>query len=168
MTPERHDAAATMPDQARLPTRPPKRNPETDAFWDGCAQGQFRLPRCNACGHHIWYPRLLCPECHSTDVAYVDTSGRGTLFSYTTITRGRGPYADRVPYLFAMIELDEGPLVLSNVVDVEPDEVEIGMPLEVVFEPVPESSDRLFRFRPAATSPPSPSAPPPSPEPPSP
>ena len=149
-----------LPQHSSLPTRAPKRSPETEEFWDGCAAGRFLLPRCDACGFLIWYPRLHCPECHSDAVSYIETSGFGTVYSYTVMTRAGGAFRDCVPYVFAMVELDEGPRLLTNVIGVgdtgasgpDTDATEapfgVGTPVEVVFEPVPESTDRLFRFRP--------------------
>ena len=61
-----------------LPTRSPRRNHETAAFWDGCARGQLLLPRCDDCGQLIWYPRLVCPFCGSHSVTYTEVSGRAT------------------------------------------------------------------------------------------
>jgi uncharacterized OB-fold protein len=133
-----------------LPTRPPRRNLETAEFWDGCAAGRFLLPRCDDCGEHIWYPRLLCPFCGSTAVHYHEASGRGTVYSFAVQRRGQGPWRDVAPYVVAMVRLAEGPVVMTNLVDVDPDTVAIDQPVHVVFEPVADSDDALFRFAPDA------------------
>lgn len=138
-----------MSDTPRLPTRPPHRTIETAGFWDACAAGRFVLPRCDACGELVWYPRLVCPTCGSHSVSPTEVSGRGTVYSWSVVRRGGpGPFRDSGPYVLAMIELDEGPRLLSNVVECHPDEVEVGMRVEVVFEPVDGSEDRIYRFAP--------------------
>jgi uncharacterized OB-fold protein len=131
-----------------LPTRPPRRNHETAEFWDGCAAGRFLLPRCDDCGEHFWYPRRTCPFCGSRAVRYHEVSGRGTVYSFSVVRRGQGPWRELAPYVLAMVELAEGPTLMTNIVDVDPDTVIVGMPVHVVFEPVADSTDALYRFAP--------------------
>lgn len=143
-----------MSERPFLPTRAPRRNHETAAFWDGCAGGQLLLPRCDDCGQLIWYPRLVCPFCGSHAVTYTAVSGRGTVYSFTVVRRGGGPFRDAAPYVLAMVRLNEGPTMMTNLVDVDPATVSIGQAVVVVFEPVddPDGSgtgDALPRFTPA-------------------
>lgn len=133
-----------------LPTPAPVVNPETEAFWSATAEGRLLLPRCRACGYVIWYPRGLCPSCASTDVEWVDASGRGTIYSFTVIRRGEGAYREATPYVVAYVELDEGPRALTNVVDCDPEGLRIGQAVEVVFHDSGEGN-ALPRFRPART-----------------
>jgi len=131
-----------------LPTRAPRRDLETAEFWDACAAGRFVLPRCDDCGEHIWYPRLVCPSCGSTAVTYREVSGRGTVYSFSVVRRGQGPWRDVAPYVLAMVELAEGPTLMTNLVAVDPETVRVGQPVHVVFEPVEGSTDALYRFAP--------------------
>lgn len=135
-----------MSPEPRLPTRPPRRTLETVEFWDGCASERLLLPRCDECHEHIWYPRLVCPFCGSQSVSYVESSGLGTVYSFTVVRRGSGAYRDAAPYILAMIELDEGPIMMTNVVG--SDQVTIGMPVQVVFDPAGAAGDAIPRFVP--------------------
>ena len=130
-----------------LPTRAPVRTHETGPFWDGCAAGRLVLPRCTRCNELIWYPRRFCPFCGSTAVEWVEVSGRGTIYSFTIMRQGSGPFRGVVPYVLAYVELTEGPRLLTNIVDADPDSLEVGQPVTVVFEPAGET-DALPRFRP--------------------
>lgn len=127
--------------------RPPRRTLETEPFWEGCAEERLVLPRCVQCGYLIWYPRRFCPACASTDVTWEEVSGRGTVYSFTVMRRGAGPYADAAPYVIAYVELEEGPRVLTNVVGVQPDQVEVGQAVQVVFDPAGDG-EALYRFAP--------------------
>ena len=101
--------------------------------WDGCREGLLRVQRCNGCGSFVFVPKPVCGACLGDDLSWVESSGRGTLYSYTTVERPQQP-AFEVPYTVAIVELEEGWHMLSNLVGIEPHEVEIGMPLEVSFE----------------------------------
>ncbi len=133
---------------SELPTRPPRRTHETAPFWDGCAEGRLVLPRCDRCHELIWYPRRFCPLCAGTEVSWGEVSGRGTVYSFTVLRRGDGPFRDAAPYVLAYVELDEGPRVLTNVVGTDPDAVAVGQPVRVVFDPAGDG-DALPRFTPA-------------------
>jgi uncharacterized OB-fold protein len=130
-----------------LPTRAPHRTLETAEFWDACAAGRLALPRCDDCGELIWYPRLVCPFCGSHAVTYADVSGRGTVYSFSVMRRGQGPFREVAPYVLAMVQLEEGPVMMTNVVDVDPDDVVVGQAVHVVFEPA-EGGDAVPRFAP--------------------
>lgn len=137
-----------MNESARLPTRPPRRNHETVEFWDGCAAGRLLLPRCDECASYIWYPRLVCPFCGSQSVTYHEVSGRGSVYSYSIIRRGHGLFRDVAPYVLAMVQLAEGPTLMTNLVDVDPETVSVDQRVHVVFEPVEGSTDAIYRFAP--------------------
>ena len=130
-----------------LPTPAPVVNAETQRFWDATAQGRLELPRCDGCQFVIWYPRALCPRCHRTDVTWVELSGRGEVYSFTVTRRGQGRWTDVTPYVLAYVELAEGPRILTNVVECDPDDVRIGLPVEVAFADTGEGN-ALPRFRP--------------------
>ena len=137
-----------MSDQPFLPTRPPHRNLETAAFWDGCAAGRLVLPRCDECDELIWYPRRMCPFCGSLAVTDTEVSGRGSVYSFTIIRRGGGPFRDVAPYVLAMVQLTEGPTMMTNLVDCDPETVAVGQAVHVVFEPVADSDERIPRWTP--------------------
>ena len=137
-----------MTDQPYLPTREPRRNHETAAFWDACAEGRLVVPRCDTCGELFWYPRLVCPFCGSPSVTYTEVSGRGTIYARTIMRRGAGPFRDAAPYVIAYVTLDEGPTIMTNIVGADPESVQVGQAVEVVFDPVPDSTDAVPRFRP--------------------
>lgn len=134
---------------SELPTRAPQRSSETAPFWDACADHRLVLPRCDRCGTFIWYPRAFCPACSSPDVTWVEVSGRGTVYSRTVIRQGQGPYREVGPYVLAMVELEEGPRLLTNVVGCDPAEVTIGRRVQVVFDDAGEG-DALPRFSPSS------------------
>ena len=129
-----------------LPAPPPIINSETKPFWDATAEGRLLLPRCNECQAVLWYPRAFCPECSSFDVAWFEATGRGTIYSYTINRRGQGDYRD-LAYVVAYVELEEGPRVLTNIVDCDPETLSVGQSVEVVFHPT-SNGTALARFRP--------------------
>lgn len=129
-----------------LPTRPPRRTLETAPFWDAAAEGRLVLPRCDRCGEWVWYPRRFCPACASRDVTWTAVSGRGTVYSHTTIAKGPGPYGRVGEYVLAYVELEEGPRLLTNVVGIEPGAVTVGLAVVAVFDPAGDH-DALVRFR---------------------
>jgi uncharacterized OB-fold protein len=131
-----------------LPTPVPQVTPDTQPFWEAAAAGRFVLARCTSCGGFIWYPRSWCPACSSDGVEWVEASGRGTVYSCTTVRRGAPPpYAEAVPYVLAYVELAEGPRVLTNIITDDPDAVTVGQAVELVL--VPDGEAVLPRFRPA-------------------
>ena len=128
------------------PVPPSAITAHTEPFWTGLANGTLRLPRCDDCGAVIWYPRPLCPHCHGTRATWFDASGRGIVYSFTVVRRGSGAYADAAPYVVAYVELDEGPRVLTNIVDGADGDVRVGAPVEAVLGPVANAAP-LLRFR---------------------
>ena len=119
----------------RSPMRPQPRPTEQSArFWAATAEGRFLIQRCERCNEATFYPKLNCPACGSTSLADVDASGRGVVYTYTVARRPtHAAFADIGPYVIAIVELEEGPHVTTNIVGCEPDDVAIGMPVEVVF-----------------------------------
>jgi uncharacterized OB-fold protein len=139
-----------MSEPPSLPTRAPRRDHETAEFWDACAEGRLVVPRCDDCGDLFWYPRLVCPICGSSSVTYTEVSGRGTIYARTVMRRGEGPFRGSAPYVLAMVQLDEGPTMMTNIVGAEPDTVAIGQAVHVVFDRVPDGTDAVPRFTPLA------------------
>lgn len=95
-------------------------------FEDALARGEFTIQQCKDCGRHVFYPRQLCNHCGSSDLKWVAPSGRGTVYSTSVVRRRPDKGGD---YNIALIDLEEGPRMLSRVVDVDPVEVAIGMPV---------------------------------------
>jgi uncharacterized OB-fold protein len=126
----------------------PRPTPETATFWDGCRERALMIQRCSACGHHQFYPRIICTECMSDQLEWVQAAGRGTVTSFSVARRPVSEaYAPDVPYVIALIKLDEGPTMMSNVIDCDPERVRIGMPVEVIFEDWTEEIT-MPKFRP--------------------
>lgn len=140
--------APVGPPTGELPTRAPATGPETDEFWAATAEGRLLLKRCDDCGAVIWYPRDVCPDCHSRSTSWFEAGGTGTVYSYTVTRRSQGRWRQATPYVFAYVELDEGPRLMTNVVDCDPDTVHIGQRVTVVFHTTDEGP-ALPRFTPA-------------------
>ena len=122
---------------------------ETKPFWDGCKEGRFLIRHCNACGADHYYPRPFCPTCWSDDVAWKEASGRATLYTYSVVhVNDLPPFGERVPYVAAIVELEEGPRVMTNVEGVEHEALQIGMPLVVDYKPISDDIT-IAIFRPA-------------------
>jgi uncharacterized OB-fold protein len=135
-----------------LPAPAPFVLPEVKPFWDGTAEGRLLLPKCTDCGELIWFPRPFCPSCASTSVEWVQASGRGTVYSFTVNRRGvadMSAYRNAGEYVLAYVELEEGPRIMTNIVDCDPNSVKIGQKVELVFHDTGEGT-ALARFRPSA------------------
>ncbi len=125
-----------MVEVSSLPAARPPFNAEAAPYWAAAAEGRLVLPVCDACDHHIWYPRSWCPVCGGQSVTWTELSGRGTVYARTILHKGMGPWATAAPYVAAYVELAEGPRVLANVVTDDPESVVIGLPVEAVFAAV--------------------------------
>ncbi|TDC93601.1 Zn-ribbon domain-containing OB-fold protein [Nonomuraea deserti] len=114
----------------------PKPTPETQPFWDGTAAGELRIQRCQTCARHYFYPRPSCPHCGGDQVEWVRASGRATLYSYVINHRPAPGFEDDAPYAIAVVELEEGVRMMSNIVGVPstPENLPLDMELRVVFE----------------------------------
>ena len=126
---------------------------ETRGYWEATLNEELRVQLCNACGNRQmpWGP--CCTKCLSQDLSSVVASGRGKVFSFTEVRHAIHPnFSATVPYVVADVELDEGPIMTSNVTDVPPEDVFIGMPVEVWFDTETEDAFhtklRLPKFRP--------------------
>ena len=128
----------------------PVPTPETQFFWDKCKEHELWLQRCQACQHVFFYPRLHCPQCLSDEVPGFRASGKGTLWTYMINHRAVPGFEDDAPYAIAIIQLEEGPRMMSNIVEIEntPENLVLDMPLEVVFEDATEEIS-IPKFRPA-------------------
>lgn len=110
----------------------PDVTPETETYWAGAAEGRLLLCECSDCGLVYHYPRALCPDCFSEDIDWVEASGTGVVYSYSTTAAISGWPEDDLPLLVAYVELEERPRMITNL-DADPNAVEIGMRVEVQF-----------------------------------
>lgn len=123
-----------MSDASTVSAPGPTVTPVSSRFWEAAGRGRLELQRCGDCGLLFHYPRTNCPRCWSATLAWEAVSGRGTVKTFTVIHRAGHPaWQRRTPFVAALIELAEGPTLLSNVVDVPPAEVTVGMPVRIVF-----------------------------------
>ena len=127
----------------------PTPDQETQPFWDAANEKRLVIRRCGACGRAHHYPRPFCPHCWSEDVAWEDASGAASLYTWSVVVRNDlPPFGDKVPYVAAVVTLDEGPRMMTNVVDCDPDDLTMDMPLTVTFVDNGEAQ-LLPCFRPA-------------------
>ena len=113
----------------------PVRNADSIPYWDGAREGKLLLRRCQSCGALHFMPRHLCPACWSDRLEWIQSKGTGTVHTFTVIHRAPLPaFASQVPYVVAMIELDEGPRMVANILGEDARSVAIGDRVEVMFE----------------------------------
>ncbi len=115
----------------------PQPEPNSMPFWDGAREGKLMLPRCTACNRVHWYPRLLCPFCHSREIEWVEGSGEGYIHTFAVQHRAFGGWAEETPFVTAYIDLKEGDrmfTVLRGVDPLKPEEIKIGSKVKVEFE----------------------------------
>ncbi len=119
-----------------LPTRPfPDTRNAGEKFWSAAADGKLLVPKCNACARTFWHPRPRCPHCGSERVDWIRSAGKGAIHTFTVVRQSGDPYfKTKLPYVVAMIELDEGVRLMSNVVETPLEALRIGMRVEVLFE----------------------------------
>lgn len=137
-----------------MPWNKPLPNVDADIqpFWDGLKEHRFLLFRCKRCGEHYW-PAAFCRnhpnEPFFGNLEWADASGRGKVFTFNVHHIAFHPgFQEDIPYVYALIELDEGPLFGTNLIDCDPADVHIGMPVEVAYRDVPEIGYTLPYFRP--------------------
>lgn|SRR5664280_639882 len=123
---------------------------ESRPYWDGLRERKLLMPRCDDCKAYWFPPSALCPHCSSENWTWTQTSGRGRVFSYVVYHRVYHPgFADEVPYTVGVIELEEGPRMISNVIGIPPGQVTCDMKVEVEFQPITDEIT-LPKFKPAA------------------
>ena len=124
----------------------PEADLDTQPFWDGCQDDKFLVPRCRACGKARWPPGPMCPDCQSSETDWTESTGRGSVYSWIVAEHPVDPVlVDQVPYVVALIELEEGVRVVGNIEGCRPEEVVAGMAVELFFEDV--EGMRLPNFR---------------------
>ncbi len=118
-------------------TKPmPEVQPWSAKFWEGTKDGKLLIQVCESCKGKIFYPRKHCPECWSEKLGWMEASGKGTVYSFTTAYSNVEPrFADELPYTIAYVDLDEGIRMMTRIVECKPEDIKIGMKVEVVFSP---------------------------------
>ncbi|MBM3942324.1 MAG: Zn-ribbon domain-containing OB-fold protein [SAR202 cluster bacterium] len=106
---------------------------ETRPYWEGCRQGYLLIQKCESCGEHQFYPRGICANCWAGELEWVKASGKGKVWTFTVTYQNRTPGFDGGPYVLALVELEEGVRMFSNIVECNPRDVKIGMPVQVTF-----------------------------------
>ena len=135
-----------MPDTSRQKPLPVITE-ENRPFWEGCKRGVLLLQYCEACGRYQFYPRLYCMQCGASTLHWEQASGRGVIYSYTIISQDKSPeFGYDTPYNVAIIELEEGPRLMSNIVDATPADLRVELPVTVVFDAISDTIS-LPRFR---------------------
>ncbi len=131
---------------------PPKPVPDVQPwampFWEAARENRLIIQKCPDCDEYVFYPRLMCPHCTSDNLEWVAASGKGTIFSYTVVMNNSpSAFINDMPYVVALIRLDEGVQMLSNIVECDPDQLTCDMPVEVTFEKLNDDFT-LPKFRP--------------------
>jgi uncharacterized OB-fold protein len=143
-----------MPQMPRVATwHLPVPDQETAAYWEAAREGRLLIKECRGCGRPFFYPRAACPRCWSTDTVWREASGRGTVYTFTVVYQNDlPPFRDRVPYVVAIVELEEGVRMTSNIEGCAPEEVRCGMAVRVAFREEPRGDGEVVAlpvFRPA-------------------
>jgi len=119
---------------------------DTREYWEGCRRHELLIQRCLKCRAFRFYPRPMCPECNSLESEWIRAGGKGQVYSWTVTVRQFHP-AFEVPYVIAIVELEEGVRMTTNVINCQPEALYVGMPVEVVFEDV-SGETTIPKFRP--------------------
>ena len=115
----------------------PSPSPWSRPFWEGCKKHELLIQHCKDCGANIFYPKLYCPSCLSPNIEWIKASGRGKIYTFTIVCNyAPTEFAQDVPYVVAVIRLEEGVQLMSNIVDCAPEQVKCDMEVEVVWDKV--------------------------------
>lgn len=121
----------------------------TDPFWEAARRHELLIQRCRHCGNFIHHPREQCPNCFSQDLEWQQVSGKGRVYAFTNVYQAQHPaFQDRTPYCFAIVQLDEGPRMVANIVGCAPEDVRCDMQVTVKFEDVSQDWTLVY-FQPA-------------------
>ena len=128
----------------------PEPTPVSQPFWDGLAQHRILVQFSPSLNRYVFYPRLLAPGTLADDLQWREIDGAGTLYTFTVARRPTGPpWVDAVPQLLAVVQWDAGPRISTELVDVDPADIAIGMRVQPVFYDLPEAGITLLKYRPA-------------------
>jgi uncharacterized OB-fold protein len=126
----------------------PQPNADDRPFWEGCQKHELRFQKCSDCGHVRWPAALICPDCYSDETEWITATGKGKVYTFAVYHRAYHPgFAKDLPYVAAVIELEEGPHFLSNIIGCPTSEVRCDIPVEVVWEDINDDFS-LPKFKP--------------------
>jgi uncharacterized protein len=129
----------------------PQPTDTTRPFWDGLREGKIRVQYSPSAGKWVFYPRVLAPGTLADDLQWREITGHGTVYTYTIAHAPTSPaWRDHIPQLIAVIQTDEGARIPTELVDVQPDDITVGMRVQPVFEPAADGETVLLKFKPAA------------------
>lgn len=114
----------------------PETSKISQPFWDSCKAGAMQIQRCEDCGHYAYYPVYICPECASRKLAWTAVSGRGSVYTFTAADNS---IFDEGPIIVALIELEEGAMMMSNIINASAQDVSIGMPVRLTYQPISDA-----------------------------
>jgi uncharacterized OB-fold protein len=129
----------------RFPVVEVTTEPELDPYWTGAREDKLVLARCTVCGATPWMPRPFCSTHPEASVEWIETAGTATIYSFTTVMKGEGAFKDASPYVLAVVELDNGPRILTNILTSGDEEVQIGQPVSAAFDHRADSGS-ILRF----------------------
>lgn len=124
----------------------PSIDPVTEPYWSAASRGVFLLPRCKVCDRFHHHPRRWCPHCWSSELEWAQPSGRGVVVTFSVVHQAPSP-AFAVPYVLAVVKLDEGPQLMCNLLEIDPADVRCDLSVEVMFEKRGERALPQFRPR---------------------
>ncbi len=128
----------------------PQPNADDKFFWDGCQKHKLLFEKCQNCGLVRWPPSIICPNCYSRDSELIESSGKGKLYTYAVYRQAfHKGFESEVPYVTAIVELEEGPHFLSNIIGCSPEKLHCDMPVEIVWEDITREFS-LPKFKPIA------------------
>jgi len=121
----------------------------SEKYWEAANEGKLLIQRCKSCGKPIFYPRYYCPECLSTDIEWIVSSGKGKLLSYTVIYETQRTDIDpsKMPIVIGLVELEEGVRLITNIVGCKEEELKVDSEVEVTFEDVDNRKLPVFRLK---------------------
>lgn len=129
-----------LPEGAK-PRPAPIPDAESAPFWTGTLEGKLLVQECSMCGQRQLYGRSLCTNCHSAALSWIESSGRGTIYSRTIIRQNPNrSFKHLIPFVVALVDLDDGPRMMTNIVGTPPEAVAIGDRVKVTFEPVSDAA----------------------------
>ncbi len=127
----------------------PQPSAVSQEFWAGLKAGEIRLPRCRQCDRFVFYPRTICPYCMGVEFDWVKVGSDGKVYSFTVVRRAMIPaFQEDVPYVLAIVELEEGPRLTTNIVNCPVDDVRVDMPVRATYDDV-TADITLLKFEPA-------------------
>ena len=138
--------------ERRLPPKPlplQENKTLTDPFWQAAKRHELVMQRCTRCGNWIHFPREQCPVCFSQALEWAPVSGKGRVYAFTNVHQAQHPaFQEEAPYCFAIVQLDEGPRMVTSIVECSPDDVQCDMPVVATYDDVSEEWT-LVKFKPA-------------------